>query len=172
MENDMNVYIKYKTYKMYKFLLIFFILMSILSLVFIGDSLKNRAIYMLIVWGFFFLLFSVSAKYCYDLSKLTILFESEGIRLINVRDLKEHFISYQKFLSGYYCRSYRGHLYLVLSPELLTEKQVKKMVNRSVWLNTVYIHNAVLLLIHNASKEEKILIKEIVSEQIPSIMVI
>lgn len=166
----MNVYIKYRPHELYKFLSIFFVLMSILSLVFIGNSLKNSAIYMLIVWGFFFLLFSVSAKYCYDLSKVTIVFETEGIRLIKVRGLKEYFISYQKILSGYYCRSYRGNLYLVLSLELLTEKQVKKMVNRSVWLNSVYIHNAVLILINNANKEEKVLIKEVVSEKIPSIM--
>ena len=106
----------------------------------------------------------------YDLLKVTILFESEGIRLINVKGLKEYFIPYQNFSSGYYCKSYRGHLYLVLTPELLAEKQIRKMVNRNVWFNSVYIDNSLLIFIHNANEEEKLLIKEIVTEKIPFIM--
>ena len=84
--------------------------------------------------------------------------------------LKEYFIPYQNFSAGCYCRSYRGGLYLVLTPEVLAEKQIRKMVNRNVWFNSVYIDNSVVIFIHNANEEEKLLIKEIVTEKIPFIM--
>ncbi len=163
---DMNNELKCRPYKVYVFIFLFFFFASFFCFILFGHSVLFGENTEVLMWGVACVAWCLLAKYCYNLSQVTISFEVDGLRLTNIKGVKEQYISYQKYLYGYYCRSYRGHLYLVISSVLLQEKQIKKLLNRSVWLNAILVKDTAVILLNNISKKDRLLIREIISKKL------
>lgn len=120
-----------------------------------------------IVFLSFLMIVSIFAiYYCYKLVKITIVFEEQVIRIIENKKCKEYYALYSDVPYGYYCRSYRKHLFLVLSAVSIPDEKVKKMINRNIFFEGVNKNNVIVIFINNASKSEKAGIEKIVSEKI------
>lgn len=110
--------------------------------------------------------FGLMAIYSYNLSKITFLFGNDGITIRNIKGKKEQYFSYQDYPYGTFCKSYRGHMYLVFSADKLQKGKLKKIVNRSAWTNSVFVENTIVFLINNISEKKQELIKGIVSDKV------
>lgn len=166
MKNMNSNILKFYPYRVYRYVLPFVICATIFLLMAFCNFLWNQYVQGGIGYVIMIVISIIATKHSYDLTKVTVLFESDGLRLINGKHIREYYVSYQNLPYGYYCRSYRGHLFLVLSPETLCEKQIRKIVNRSARLEKVIIDNAVVIFINNGRKEEKLRMKKIISEKI------
>ncbi len=69
-------------------------------------------------------------KVLYDDAKRAVLFDETGLRMIGGSYLDYRCISWEDFPYAYYARSYKGHLFLVLSPGALGHKEAKRFANK------------------------------------------
>lgn len=160
--------IKYQPYRVETYiLLIELVVMEIISFVIFGAVLHEGDIQELFGWGIMAISCGFLAKWCYDLTKIVVFFEEDGLRLINCGYKKHCYFPWQNLSYGYYCRDYKGNLYLVLAPESLNRKQLKQKVNRSMLSLKMNIDNIIVIDING--DKEIFQIKAMISEKIPYI---
>lgn len=161
-----NINIEFCPYRLYSPLACIFGVAGIFCIMLLGRFWEIWNILELLSCGILASLFIIAMKYSYDLTKVTVFFESQGLRLINDRRIKYNYVSYQNLTCGYYCRSYRGDLFLVLSREPLTEKQLKRIANKNMFLERLYVEDAIVISIKREREEELFQIKEIISKKV------
>lgn len=86
-------------------------------------------------------------KTLYDSSNITIFLEQEGLRIVGGKHNNYQYVSWEKLSYAYYIRSFKGHLFLVLSPKTLSSKEAKRLVNQAANLFQTYITDVVVLYI-------------------------
>ena len=118
----------------------------------------------IIVWFAVLFLSVFFAKVLYDSSNITMLFEEEGLRIVGGKYADYSYFPWNMFTIAYYARSYKGHLFLVLSPEPLTQTQAKQYVNRSANLSKLQIKSAIV--IHLDATQDVSKVKEIVNTKL------
>lgn len=140
---------------------------EIISLMLCGIAIQTQEIQSLFWLGILSIACAFLIKWIYDSTKVVVVFEESGIRLINESIDKYYYFPWVDFSYAYYCKDWHGHMYLVLSSERLVPKEVKKKVNQSA--NSLsfkmYIDNVVVICIDTGKNQ--FWIEEIISKKIP-----
>ena len=119
----------------------------------------------------FFLVFGILCfwltKKLYDTSNMIVSFEWEGVRITGGKFDNYCYASWEEMEYAYYARNFKGHLFLVLSPKALSEKQVKQFVNRAV--NSYKLCVDFVIVIHIDAMQDVSQIKERISSKVSNI---
>ena len=86
-------------------------------------------------------------KVLYDSANKAVFFEEKGLRIIGSCYVNYQYIPWEELAYAYYTRNYKGHLFLVLSPKMLSLKEAKHFANRGAILSQIYINYVVVLYI-------------------------
>lgn len=141
-----NGNLAYHPYRSHSYFIPFVVGISIFAFVVIGclweDIHLSAFIFyaLAILCGFFI-------KFLFDTSKVKIFFEDDGFRLIDDKHKKDCYVLWKDLPYAYYSRSYKGHLFVVLSPEVLSLKQVKQFVNLSANSSKISIDKVFVIYI-------------------------
>ncbi len=84
-------------------------------------------------------------KVIYDSTKRAVCFDSKGLQIIGGSYLEHRTILWEKLTYAYYARSYKGHLFLVLSPNVLSSKEAKRFANQGANSSQIYIDGVVVI---------------------------
>lgn len=84
-------------------------------------------------------------KVLYDSSKKAIIFELNGLRIIGGSYSDYRYVSWEKLAYGCYAKNYKGHLFLLLSPNMLNAKEAKRFANRGANSSRIYIDSVVVI---------------------------
>ena len=93
--------------------------------------------------GVFTALWIMANMYC--MSRQAVCFQKDGIQIIDVVGPRYEYIPWEELQFAYYAQDIRGGLYLILSPEALSEKDVKRLANRLT--KRIYIDGKILIFI-------------------------
>lgn len=63
-------------------------------------------------------------KVFYDSSNIIVVFEQEGLRIVGGRYNDYRYLLWEEVSNAYYVRTFRGFLFVVLSPKALSPKEV------------------------------------------------
>lgn len=125
----MNDVIIYRPYRSHGWFVPFTIAIGILAFMAAGFCIPEMGLFD------FFLTIGVLSmcvtKVLYDSTNIVIFFEREGMRIAGGRYNNYSFFPWKEFSYVYYAKSFKGHLFAVLSPKALSPKEVKNFVNRS-----------------------------------------
>lgn len=100
----------------------------------------------------------------YDSSNIAVFFEPEGLRITGGRYSDYRYVHWEELPYAYYTRSYKGHLFLVLSPKALSKKQVKFFANKGASSSRICIDFVVI--IHIDVLQNSSMLKEIIGNQV------
>lgn len=134
----------YRPYKTQTWAFIFVMLTGILAFIGCGCYLPLSVIAALCLLGVG-VLCTCLAKVLYDSSKKTIFFEPKGLRIVGCGDAGHCYISWEALTNAYYVRSFKRHLFLVLSPEALSSKEAKSFANRGANSSRICIDSVVII---------------------------
>ena len=85
---------------------------------------------------FFFALMGILSawvtKWNYDLSNIVVCFRTAGLYISGGKYKNHRILSWTELSHAYYARNFKAQLLLILSPETLAPKEVKRLVRRSV----------------------------------------
>lgn len=102
-------------------------------------------------------------KVIYDSLKRRVIFEQNGVRIID-GDSDCCYFSWEELNYGYYIKSYKGHLFLLLSAEMLNPEEAKRIVNKGANTSRILIDRVVVIyldLLQDVSQ-----VKEIISNHL------
>lgn len=120
------------------------IIFQVLAFVIIGHRLPNFDF-----GSCFFLVNAVlsfwAAKRVYDASNIAVFFEPDGLRITGGSHKNYRYFPWNQFAYAYYTRNFKGHLFLVLSPRVLSKKQVKQYVNHSSIASKLCIDSVIVI---------------------------
>lgn len=136
---------------------------GVLFAVFAGYSLFRPHWSVLILLLFSFVSFWL-AKVLYDHSSILVLFEQDGLRIVGDKRKCHQYFSWNAFEYAYYSRSYKGHLFLVLSPRELDQREVKAYTNRGAISLSLCVDPVVVIYIGTQLTE---MIKDVVDQKVP-----
>jgi len=105
-------------------------------------------------------------KEIYDSIKKAIIFEQNGLRIIGSSFLDYHYVPWEKLTYRYYIRNYRGHLFLLLSPNVLNFKEAKRFANKGVFSSRIFIDCVVVI---HLGIQDKTQIKELIAAHLVQI---
>lgn len=103
-------------------------------------------------------------KFLYDSSNLTVIFEQQGLRTIAGRYDDYRYVLWEELSYAYYVRSFKGHLFLVLSPNALSPKEAKHFANRGANSSRICIDSVLVIYIDIFQDASKI--KEIIDNHV------
>lgn len=86
-------------------------------------------------------------KVLYDSSNIAVYLEQEGLRIIGGSYNDYRYALWEELSYAYYVRSFKGHLFLVLSPKALSSKEAKNLANRGANSSRICIDYAVVIYI-------------------------
>lgn len=140
----MNQSIFYRPYRYYR--AFFYVAMVIHPLCFFAAGWSTSyipAMIFLIAIGCFFVCF---AKYSYDLSNIVLCLDPDGVQVMNCTQSECARLSWEDFRYAYYITNFKGHLFIVFSPEMLMPQDVKRIMNRAA--NSTRICSNKFLVVH------------------------
>ena len=109
------------------------------------------------------------SKRIYDSSRITIRFELKEIRIIDDSYDDYHFIHWENLLCAYYIYNTKGKQYLILSPKECEYNEVKRLVNRLVISEKVYVNNCIIISCGFTPTPTVLKIKELVEQRVPNV---
>lgn len=127
MENDILVYFPYRTH--YYFSLTLAVISFFFSIG-VGYSLSNLG-WILLIPILFVLTALTLSKFLYDTSKISILFMNDGLWVVGQGKMSARFYAWCDIPYLYHTRSKRGHRFIVLSGEDLSNEQLELYVAKS-----------------------------------------
>ena len=156
----MNDMIVYHPYKMQTWLLVFIIPIGTLAFLGAGYCLTFSGSMALCLVGIG-ILCTWLAKILYVSSGISVILEQNGLHIISgsCRDCRN--IPWKKLPYSYHTTNYKGHMFLVLSPNVLSPKDVKRFANREAILSRVCIDNVVVIYIDRFQNVSELLVKGI-----------
>lgn len=146
--------LKYRPWKLYIYFIPFLIFCGLVFAVvasscFSVSLLSNFFVYLLLGALSF-----VQAKVLYDSYNVVILFLPQAMEITEKKHSRTY--NYNEFLYGYYGRSYKGHLFLVLSNKCIDEKQLKLLCNKSANYSKICFDDNVIIPIDNPKNKNEI----------------
>ena len=145
--------VKYRPWKLYIYIIPIVIFCGLAFIVIAGlyfsISLTNFCISLL----FGILSFGL-AKVLYDSYKVIISFSPQMIEIVEKKHSKTYNIT--EFLYGYYGRSYKGQLFLILSNKCIDKKQLKLLCNKSANYSKICLDDNVVIPIDNPKNKNVI----------------
>lgn len=107
------------------------------------------------------------AKYLNDSANIAVILDDEGVRVLNEKGNKYFLVRWQAIQHGYYYNNYKGHMFLVLSPDVLSLEQVRNVVNRAAIKSK--LHSSDGLVIYLDAFQDTSALKEYVESRTISI---
>lgn len=144
----MNDTIIYRPYKTQTWALIVTIPIGMLAFVGAGYCLPISSVGVLYLTGIGFVCIWLT-KVLYDASQRTIAFEKKGLRIIGGSYFDYRYIPWEKLTYARYAKNYKGHLFLILSSDVLNHKAAKHFANQGANLSKIYIDGVVSIYIDN-----------------------
>lgn len=141
--NDPFVYHPYKTQT---WPLVFTIPVGILAFVGAGYCLPHLGIGAISFAGIGIICVWLT-KVLYDASNRLIIFEQKGLRIVGGRYCDYRYKSWEELAYACYIRNYKGHLFLVLSPNVLSPKEAKVFANLGANSSRICINDAVVIYV-------------------------
>lgn len=92
---------------------------------------------------------TVLQRYLYRLAAVSVILEPEGLRILNDGKTTCRFLPWEALHWGGYARSFRGHLFLILSGEVLDEKQAKHLADRGANQSRIWLGDAAVIWLDN-----------------------
>ena len=151
MENKF-VYKPYRIAGIFAVVMAIFVLVEFLILAVLADDFYSN----IKSFGFLAMQFLILnfALLLFSISKKTITFEEKGLTVVNDQRTKSRFIEWSNIRYAYYKRSYKGHVYLVLSADELNRDQVKKLVSKGANFSKICFDNALVIYLDFTSKHK------------------
>ena len=140
----MNDAIVYRPYKAQTWPLVFTLPVGILAFVGAGYYLPFSGVSVLCLSGIGVACIWLS-KVLYDSSKKAVIFEQNGLRIIGGSYFDYRYIPWGELKYGYYTRNYKGHLFVVLSPNVLNSKEAKCFANQGANSSRIFIDYVVVI---------------------------
>ena len=84
-------------------------------------------------------------KVLYDSSRRAVIFEQNGLRIIGGSYFDYRYIPWEGLTYGCYTRNYKGHLFLLLSPNVLNPKEAKRFANQGANSSRLFIDYVVVI---------------------------
>jgi hypothetical protein len=128
-EKEMNEFIVYRPHKIMKWILLFILPAEIVTFAAIGFALCSSPDIGLLLFllgmgiGFIWIL-----KYVCDCVKCVVVFEQNGVHIVNDSRFVHRYIAWDSLTYGCYTGYYRGRNFLLLSSTALNHKEAKKLV--------------------------------------------
>ena len=162
-------YVEYKPNQIYCFFVPILILEDVFLIIVAGMALQIKDYSLFAITSAFAILTGVLIKLFYDLSYTMIIFEANGLRILNDKGVNHCFITWENLQYGYYCCNYKGHLHLLLSQNVLGVNEVKGLVNKSANSGKMQVGGVVVIVFHHGKEEKQLYIKEYILRMIPNI---
>lgn len=158
----MNHRIIYRPYQSNIYFAIAIIACGIFSLIALGHCLLVVKPITFLFAGMCILSFWL-AQMLINSAQQRLIFEPEGIHATGGKN-NGKFVPWNKFTYAYFERNYKGHLFLVLSPQMLHSQQTKSLTNRGANTSRIFVDNACVIFLNNSSTSLRIeeLIKQTV----------
>lgn len=155
----MNDTIIYRPYRSHIWFVPFTAGVEILSFVAVGYCLPHLRVTVLlpVVIGIISIWLT---KVLYDSSNLVVFFGQEGFQITGNRCNDYRYFLWEELPYAYYARSYKGHLFVVLSPKVLSSKEVKNYVNRGANSSRICIDSVIVIhidVLQNASRLKELI---------------
>lgn len=103
-------------------------------------------------------------KVLYDTSNLTVIFEQQGLRIVEGRYNNYRYVLWEELLYAYYVRNFKGHLFLVLSTNALSPKEAKRFANIAATSSRICIDDVLVIYINFFQEVSQI--KELINSHI------
>lgn len=140
----MNHAIAYRPYRSHAWFVPFAYGIGIISIFAAGYSLPHIGFATFVLLGIGIVCFLL-AKVLYDSSSILVLLEQEGLRITGGNHSNYRYIPWKELSYAYYTRSYRGHLFLILSPTPLSQKQTQILTNRGANTSKICVDSVVVI---------------------------
>ena len=140
----MNNAITYRPYRSHAWFVPFAFGIGIFYIFAAGYSLPLINFVVLLLLGMGIVCFLL-AKVLYDSSNILVLLEREGLRVTGGRYGIYRYIPWDELSYAYNTRSYKGHLFLVLSPTPLSPKQAQILTNRGANTSKIFVDSVVVI---------------------------
>lgn len=142
----MNDTFIYRPYKSHAWTLPFTTSVGLLAFVAAG--------YCVPYWGYNVLILAAVGIVCawltkllYDSSNVAVIFEQEGLRALGGNYNEYRYVLWEEVSYAYYVRSFKGHLFLVLTPNALSSKEAKHLANRGANSSRICIDSVLVIYI-------------------------
>lgn len=163
-------YIKYKPDQIYIIFIPLLVLGNVFFNMMAGMSLQIKEYSSLVYYSVFAIAIGVLIKYFYDSSRTMVIFELNGLHILNDKGVNHSFIPWENFRYGYYCCSnYKLQLHLLLSKTALEETKVRTLVNKSVYSGKMQVDNVVVIGLLHGQEKKQLYIKEYILRMIPNV---
>ena len=107
------------------------------------------------------------AKTLYDSTKTTIAFSDRSFLITGDRHNCCHSFTWETFAYAYYCKNYKGHIFLLLSSKHLDENHVRKIINKSANSSKMCVDSFVV--IHIDTTQDVSQLKALINNKVPII---
>lgn len=152
----------------YKYVAILFLIIGLIPFVFALVFLYAKE-----MTGFWFMVISFSvfalmSKVLVEESKLKITFTNTALCIQHDKKSKKVSYSYDDYLYAYYCKNYKGQMFLILSESNLERKRVKSIVSYGGGVGATFYDSCVVIFIDESNKQIDD-IKKHISEKIKNV---
>ena len=159
-----NIYI-YRPYRSHAWFLPFIIPVAMLAFVAAGYCFPYIGV------GVFCAIIGIVctylAKVLYDSSRIAVVFEQEGLRIIGSSYNDYRHLLWKEVSNAYYVRSFRGFLFLILSPKVLDHKEAKKLTKRGANSSKICIDDVIVIHIDDLQNVSQI--KELIDNHVTQV---
>lgn len=155
----MNETIIYCPYKSQTWALIFTIPIGLLAFVGAGYCLSLSGISAISFVGIGIICIWLT-KMIYDSSNKAVFFEQKGLRIVGGNYKDYRYILWEELTYAYFARDFKGHLFLVLSPNALNSKEAKRFANRGANLSQICVDSVVVIymdVVQNVSQLKELI---------------
>lgn len=159
----MNDTIEYRPYKTHAYFVVFILCIATAALMLAGYCMQKTWLLFLVCFVFS-LMCVFLAKVLYDTSNAKIILDSAGVRIIGNPCGSYQFVPWERIRFAYAATNYKGHLFLVLTPCELNEKQKKHYANKSANTSRICVDSAVVIYMDITQSVEHI--KDLIEQQV------
>lgn len=140
----MNDTIKYRPYRSEAWFVPFGILLVIFFLVFSGGCLFQSLVIHSAVSFLLGILCIWLTKVLYDTSRIVLLFEHEGLRIIGDKHTDHRYIPWSELTHVYYAKTWKGFMFAVLAAEGLDQKATRRYANHAANTGRISVDNVIV----------------------------
>ena len=102
-------------------------------------------------------------KFLYNTAGKVVIFNADGLKIIEKNQKNHYFFSWQSFQYAYYSRNYKGYRFLLLSPRVLDCNHIREGTQSGTRGKCIFSLD--IVVIHLASKQDVSTIERIIANK-------